>query len=1683
MSVLFFLKSKQPADPKFEELKRQIIKHLKAQDDEDTAGIDIDEDSIEKGGMAVGTIREWKGQKHIKGADGKWRRYYNKETRGAKVSIKHLIKKVEVINNPEDLMKLVLLHRDRFSDDNGHPIPLAQELSKYVSEREGKLAPQAPAKKPQKMAASKQPEKDSAKMRVEKRLKEERKKLSAAKSRLKKVQADNAEKFAAGNLKKNEGMRLNMSEGSAWKNVQYHEKALADLLKEAKSLGIDTGEEQEESEAEKHQNRSDAMKGNKNAYKGGPKPQPEKEKKAEQEETAKARKKAKMPPVEKHDRVSNMKDSTWNPNSEDYRYKDTGYIAGARKELAQSFIRKKARDGEQITNEAIDWTGIEENELMAAELITKQNLMGKTGWEELKTGGLSGSAGFIINQLYKTINSKPEKDTPENRYNFSRGIDAIRSRLEACKTFDELSYEIAEIQGEISGRYLSSKRTPEFLKLAEKREKILKEEMECNERLKTEIFKKDDPFNEAREWFKMNMHPSLDINKLFDADGSWKGRCYAYNEKAQINILKKCKEKYEEMKSAAEKKLGVTTRELIEHRNKIEDQMREVTKEANEKAELTNTMRSAWSTFGRRFHEAVETFTDMTGSNRSSYDSGFSKVHSRIVSNVSFANHIESAWTLKDDDFSWAEKKHAGGGGGQRKTQFELLVADKIVRKGGRKIKEHPSNVELKQMFNLRDVQLGEWVAKDVKSATFHVENVAMGLADLADITGIPDNLVSLNGRLAVALGARGHSKALAHYEPLEQVINITKMKGGGSLGHEWFHAFDNLIANAMTGGKYNVFLTESGRYEDLTDMQRHLVSNMLREKRYMEDQSKPEPAREWSRVSYERYKEKAKKAGVKNIDEIESQEDHVVAVKNAFANLAKEMMTGSATRTEDIHYTKDDYEYVNSESGKKFMEDVVKETFEETIEKRKNTNYYQGYKRIKPAQLRRYIAAYFGKEEKGGFMTSNTEKLTSNFFENSKKLESNRSKPYWSDIKEMGARAFAAYLDDKLVEKGQKNTYLTDKASNDDYKNHKPYPEGEERKAINAAFDELFKVVKETGAIRKAIMAEFVITVQKSEGDKLNYFKKLVLDHLNTLEEDGKELKKSLMEAETAELKKSGRSLPVGTIRDWKGQKYIKTAPGKWKPKYDSHTRGAKMAIHAIKRKVAAAKTAADILKIVNENKERFSDSKGKPLPFVKELNDFVQYQTEHKPKPRKPKEKQGLSEIQSNWDRDNPNSPMKFGDDKPAAKKPKVDIKKLWEERTGDKFPKTVEEFDNLGRRAVMIFDLENGKYNARSNGGFYGQNKDENMRSFSSFDEALDWAKDQMNGKKTFILGKKGKEINPIFEPEKGIPPKPNYKDMGSLKEAYKDGKIDFETATYEYLALRPQQDKVGAEGDIRHNWKQPDKKPAKPDKKPSKPKNKKLKDYDRNDVKQELIDTYSMTDKEANALIEAIMKNSGKPVEAADYLEKQGINIPWEDIQDSRNLIYNVLIDQDWEEKPEGKKEENWKDHAAARLMNEDFDFLESFVNGEINRTEFHQKLSEKGYTVKDINDIERFSETVKPGSTPTGVYPNTGFLRFEDGMFHFSDPTRDRTDPNSKHRGGFRETADIKRRMSEMESKGMSFVDETSGDSYSVDDAIKQLQAGRRLAVGIKGKTLRREVNEEKAKVKKAVSEVLADIFN
>ena len=97
--------------------------------------------------------------------------------------------------------------------------------------------------------------------------------------------------------------------------------------------------------------------------------------------------------------------------------------------------------------------------------------------------------------------------------------------------------------------------------------------------------------------------------------------------------------------------------------------------------------------------------------------------------------------------------------------------------------------------FGFRGVNLGEYVKAKQGMAQIHLNHVFDAFSDLADLLGVPPKAMSLNGALGVAIGAQGSGKALAHFVPGVNEINITRDSGAGALAHEFGHAMDHYFA------------------------------------------------------------------------------------------------------------------------------------------------------------------------------------------------------------------------------------------------------------------------------------------------------------------------------------------------------------------------------------------------------------------------------------------------------------------------------------------------------------------------------------------------------------------------------------------------------------------------------------------------------------------------------------------------------------------------------------------------------------------------------------------------------------------------------------------------------------------------------------------------------------------------
>jgi len=153
---------------------------------------------------------------------------------------------------------------------------------------------------------------------------------------------------------------------------------------------------------------------------------------------------------------------------------------------------------------------------------------------------------------------------------------------------------------------------------------------------------------------------------------------------------------------------------------------------------------------------------------------------------------------LPEVEQAWEETKARDnvGKGDMRRDENRERVGEN--RRNGKDVT--PEMFE--KAFGFRGVQFGNWVAqgKGAKDRIGLLNDSYDALLDLADLLGIPSQAISLEGTLGLSLGARGHGKNAAHFEPSNLVINLTKTRGAGSLAHEWFHALDNYFARKRGG-------------------------------------------------------------------------------------------------------------------------------------------------------------------------------------------------------------------------------------------------------------------------------------------------------------------------------------------------------------------------------------------------------------------------------------------------------------------------------------------------------------------------------------------------------------------------------------------------------------------------------------------------------------------------------------------------------------------------------------------------------------------------------------------------------------------------------------------------------------------------------------------------------------------
>ena len=343
--------------------------------------------------------------------------------------------------------------------------------------------------------------------------------------------------------------------------------------------------------------------------------------------------------------------------------------------------------------------------------------------------------------------------------------------------------------------------------------------------------------------------------------------------------------------------------------------------------------------------------------------------------------------------------------------------------------------------FGFRGGEFGNWMSDKDRQASLNMGYDA--LSDLAGALQIPVSDISLGNRLSIAFGSRGQGGAVAHYEPQREVINLTKMRGAGSLAHEWGHAFDDLAGRRL--GVDGMMTAHSGDKRLPKSMEKVLEAMQLRP---ATEEEHAERTQRRLAVDRQRFHYLADSLlPTKALDEKQKEE---------WGQL-KEKAVSVAVRLADLPEAEQQTAGEQIDGLVEGLGQYIKKTTGRTINREAQIRLCIMLANIKNDCL-------FAKQE---------DFVESDFYLNAVKADAQftkESKGYWKSPAEMFARAFACYVKDKLTWRSDYLCGHADACAFTELGTGKVcalYPQGEERQRINRAIDGLIAECKQMGILQ----------------------------------------------------------------------------------------------------------------------------------------------------------------------------------------------------------------------------------------------------------------------------------------------------------------------------------------------------------------------------------------------------------------------------------------------------------------------------------------------------------------------------------------------------------------------------------------------------------------------------------------
>lgn len=344
--------------------------------------------------------------------------------------------------------------------------------------------------------------------------------------------------------------------------------------------------------------------------------------------------------------------------------------------------------------------------------------------------------------------------------------------------------------------------------------------------------------------------------------------------------------------------------------------------------------------------------------------------------------------------------------------------------------------------FEIRGGEFGNWLTAKDAQASLNMAYEAMH--DFAKALGILPEHVSFGGRLSIAFGARGKGKAAAHYEPMREVINLTKMNGAGSLGHELFHALDDIIGKKL--GLDGMMTENRGKTDKIPYSVIKLFETMcFRDETALEQEKR-------MKKECRGYERRIRVMADCLVPDSLLTDEH--AEKKA--EIINEIITGAQIHTEDTSSDKCFFDATQK------LSDLKKAAAGRRISKKDMVRLHCLYE-----SYTLYLINA-GKKE--------VRKVTSDYLNHSRMMDGIYSKDsfgYWSSLCEMFARAGACYLNDRIRELGGSSDFLCGHSEScisiygnpdGNMETISAVPSGMERTAINSAMGDMLTDLRERG-------------------------------------------------------------------------------------------------------------------------------------------------------------------------------------------------------------------------------------------------------------------------------------------------------------------------------------------------------------------------------------------------------------------------------------------------------------------------------------------------------------------------------------------------------------------------------------------------------------------------------------------